>query len=266
MQIQFPTKFEIEYPPENGRYYNYNRSRRILTGCLLQKSRGFCMYCGKTLVHDGDLIFHMEHSVDKAGNENQTKDEKTFLTHCKFNFSVACVKCNEQCKKQVEKIDISEADKEINCLSKKCEEMCPEYIAARNLYIEKNAIILQPQGYTNEGIEYGINYNLLKHIYEPNIENKNPKEYFFIQNHIERFRLNNKRFSYGVIDVAVKVINFYENGVHEMSGIFSCLFEDKVENIMEYIFIDYLKTYFEQGNVKELVEFCELLVLLDAVN
>ena len=50
---------------------------------------------------------------------------------------------------------------------KDCTEMCDVYRKVREEYIQKNAIILQPQGTKRNDVQYDIVYSLLKHIYEP---------------------------------------------------------------------------------------------------
>ena len=99
MYVDFPTDYPVKYPDKNIKYYNsYGRKR--LAKILLEASNGFCMYCGKSLKKDTDVVYQVEHSVDKDGNYDQLENEITFLTHCKFNLSIACTTCNIACKKR----------------------------------------------------------------------------------------------------------------------------------------------------------------------
>lgn len=265
MIIEIPTKFDLNYNPKNLKYYN-NYNKELLMRPLLAVSQGFCMYCGKSLINDGDITLHMEHSVDKGGNGNQYLQEETFLTHCKFNFSVSCPKCNTDCKKKVWKVIFGNRDKDLDCSTKKCTEMCVEYMELRKEYIERNAIILQPHGYEVAGMRYRLGYNILKHQYEPFVENRDMNALFFIENHINRFRLNGTRFTYSVIDLAAKVVLVYNCGVHKFNELFLILKNDNYSNILGILFLQYLEKNFVDKNIQELIEFCELVVLLDALD
>lgn len=265
MIIEIPTKFDLDYNPKNLKYYN-NYNKKLLMRPLLAASQGFCMYCGKALINDGDIALHMEHSVDKGGNGNQDIQEETFLTHCKFNFSVSCPKCNDDCKKKVWKVVFGNRKKDLNCRSKECTQMCDEYIEIRNEYMERNAIILQPQGYESEKTRYRLGYNVLKHQYEPFLESRDMDAMFFIENHINRFRLNGARFTFSVIDIAAKLVMLYDCGVQKTENLFMLLESDKYSNILGVLFLRYLETHFRKKDIEELIDFCELVVLLDALD
>ena len=78
MHVDFPKNYAVDYPDKNINYYDAYGQRKLIP-LLLKASGEFCMYCGKSLKKDTDLVYHVEHSVDREGNLDQKKDEKTFL-------------------------------------------------------------------------------------------------------------------------------------------------------------------------------------------
>lgn len=261
MKIKLPTHFNVAYPKENRKYYSGN-SKGKLRELLLAASKGYCMYCGKQLTQDQDRIVQIEHSVDKEGNINQ-KEKHTFLEHCKYNLALSCVKCNEEYKKRVYKIDFSKYDPGMGC-PKDCTEMCDVYRKVREEYIQKNAIILQPQGTKRNDVQYDIVYSLLKHIYEPDIVGGNNIDKFIVQNHIDRFDLNGERFTYSIIDVCAEIVYCFQSGMTEMETILS-YFEDKTySNVVGEQFVKFLRKYFGGGSTDSMIRFCRMLVIVEA--
>lgn len=265
MKVELPTKYKIEYPRKNLKYYSSYSKPRIAQ-ILFSASQGFCMYCGKRVEMEGDRLYHLEHSVDKDGNKHQEKDFDGALRHCKFNLAIACPECNEVCKKIVDKVDMDKYKFLYKCPST-CDKMCERYNQIRDDYMKRNAIILQPQG-KNTPVPHLISYNLLKHIYEPNCSRKYEEVLFFVQNHIDRFELNGRRFSPCILNICSKVVMQYENGIKSFEGIMEVLNEEKrdYDNILGIKFVEFIKKYFSHSNEKKLIDFCKLLVVLDAVS
>ena len=262
MKVELPTKYDIEYPEQNLKYYAAYSKPKI-AGILFASCSGYCMYCGKTVRVEGDKIFHLEHSVDKKGNTHQEMDPNGVLEHCKFNLAIACANCNTVCKKMVDKIDLEKYSPLPHCPSK-CSEMCEMYSSIRKEYMKKNAIILQPRG-IQEPIPYLISYDLLKHIYVPIVTDEQDDVLFFIQNHIDRFELNGERFSTCIIESCSKLVLLYENGIKEFSRLVDVLNSETHLNVLEEKFIEFIQNYFSEKPVENLVDFCKLLVVLDAV-
>lgn len=171
-RIIIPTSFSVQLPNKNELFYNQNNKKKIWN-LLFEASNGYCMYCGKNLVVETDVGAHLEHSVDKEGNEGQHTKENDrkkwkYLKHCKYNFSLVCPNCNLVCKKQVEKLNLLDYPEQIECKKIDCSSTyCDIYEKLRNDYMRKNAIILQPQGLKNEKVQYQIMYDLIKHIFIP---------------------------------------------------------------------------------------------------
>ena len=177
MKLDIKTRFNIEYPEENYRYYNAKSGpRKRITALLVGKCNGYCMYCGKKIIVEGEDLFQIEHAVDKDGNIHQEIDKTGALVHCKYNLAISCPKCNQECKKAVDKINFKKYAPIEQC-PKKCKEICAKYNSIRYEYVKKNAIILQPIGINSIG-EIAIKYNLFKHIYEPNDHIKDENSIF----------------------------------------------------------------------------------------
>lgn len=266
IKLELPTHFNVDYPKKNIRYYTSYGKKKIAP-LLIKSCNSYCMYCGKTVIVESDKRYNIEHSVDKDGNIHQEYDTYDFLKHCKYNLAIACEECNMVCKKVVDKLNFAEYVPFPKC-KKKCDEPCKSYMALRNDYMKKNAIILQPLGVCLP-IEYKINYNLLKHIfvpaYEGDYEEDDEKIRFFIQNHIDRFELNGRRFTSSVVDICVKIVTWYNNGTIEYDALMENLSMESFSNVLGALFWEYLQLEFDKQSVKKMVDFCELLVILDAV-
>ncbi|MBR4981298.1 MAG: hypothetical protein IKY94_01910 [Lachnospiraceae bacterium] len=270
-RLFIPTNYAVELPKGNKPYYNSSNKKEIIVP-LLEASRGYCMYCGKSLYNETDFIINLEHSVDKEGNDNQKEGDYKYLRHCKHNFSISCPICNMVCKKSIEKVSMQNVPKSIECSKENCDEQsCEIYSNLRENYMEKNAIILQPKGVKKQNIYYRIAYDLLKNIYIPEIEGTdeekdNPYHIFFVQNHIDRFQLNGSRFSECIIELCADIVFLCENGVESIDDIFSFFKGRHFPNILGELFIEYLKINFEGKAAEQMLEYCRLLVLLDSVN
>lgn len=262
MKINLPTQFNISYPLKNIKYYSSSGKRKIAR-LLFSGCQGYCMYCGKTVNIEGDRSFHLEHSVDKDGNDGQEEDPFEVLKHCKYNLAIACAECNTVCKKMVDKVDLKKYSP-INKCPSTCNNMCDFYISIREDYMKKNAIILQPEGRRNP-VNHLIAYNLLKHIYEPSGVEGQDEVNFFVQNHIDRFELNGRRFSPCVIDICCKVVSLYDKGIKRVGNIIDELEETTYFNILGIQFVSFIDNLFRTKEIDDLVEFCKMLVILDAV-
>lgn len=267
LRINFPTSFEVEYPKKNIHYYG-SYGKKQLIPLLFNASKGYCMYCGKSIVNESDNDnFQIEHSVDKEGNIDQLTNEETFLTHCKHNLALACKKCNQDCKKKIEKIKFGEIEHKKNCREIECTEVsCPDYESLREQYCIKNSIILQPQGYKHNGNDCGIVYNLIYNTYSPNVSVEEWETFLFITNHIRRFRLNGDRFSWSVIDIASEIVNNFERGIKKRNELIKSVKAQRPTNRIGCIFLDFLEEDCKHLATCQLVLFCETIVVSSAMN
>lgn len=262
MKVCLPDKFDVVYPQKNKAYYAKVNSK-VLRKILSLASDSYCMYCGTSLIIDGKESFHLEHSVDKEGNYNQP-EKNTMLRNCKFNFAAACAKCNLVYKKRIEKIDFSKymcADK----CPKECNEICDTYQEMREDYCKFNSIILQPIGYKKDNIQYKIRYNLLRHVYEADLDDMNSEAMFFIEHHILRFHLNGENFSNSIINICVEINDLFEKGMTDIRNLLEYEVQKRHENVIGKGFVRFLESRFMEKKAEELIEFCELLVVLGAV-
>lgn len=263
MRLKLKTKFTIPYPEKNYKYYSSTQPKKRLTNLLISSCDKYCMYCGKSIVLEGDYRCQIEHSVDRDGNVHQEVDIFEVLKHCKYNMAISCNECNQVCKKAVDKIDLSKYAP-INECPKECKKPCDKYNDIRKEYSRKNAIILQPLGREDIG-ERAISYNLLKHIYEPSDEGYKDDIIFLIQNHIDRFLLNGSRFSPAVIDICAYIVDFIDGGINDIDRIISLLEYKRQDNVLGVEFINFIRCNFVESSIDKLASFCKLLVVLDAV-
>lgn len=266
MKLCLPNRYDenINYPKENAKYFT-GRKKRVIRKLLSKASDEYCMYCGKSLSYDGSLNMQLEHSVDKDGNEGEAEKERV-LTECKFNLAAACEKCNMVYKKRVEKMNLRKFNLPLKCPIV-CEKPCKEYEATRENYCKINSIILQPEGFSSEGIEYAIRYNILRDLYEPDIDTADDVHKFFVERHIRRFHLNRDRLSRNVINICVDIVDMkeYDLGVDKAIKLL-CHFKKKRQpNIVGKLFLEFLESKFQNKSVEELIEFCRMIVLASAI-
>ena len=262
VKIEFPTHFVIKYPKRNIKYYSSYGKRKIAP--LLEEScKFFCMYCGKTLQVDNDRRYHIEHSVDKDGNIYQAYDKFEVLKHCKYNLAIACSECNMVCKKAVDKLNFAMYEPFTQC-PKECSIPCSHYLELRNDYMKKNALILQPLGIRSP-VAYEIDYNLLKLLFVPSVNGDNEEIRFFIQNHIDRFELNGRRYTSNVIDICTKIVTWYVNGTVTYEKLMDNLSTEEPSNVIGALFKDYLRNTYIGQPVQNMIDFCKLLIVLDAL-
>lgn len=191
-KIKIKTKFEIEYNPENCKYYFKNKGAQELFDKLLIASDNRCMYCGKNLYSIGaqmkelnleDIFFNREHTVNKTQNGITYEN----LKHCKFNLAVSCQTCNNA-KSKIINVDkeLLEKLEEKNC-PRECLIPCKEYLEVLKNFEQKNKIILQPLGLSGRH-GYDIIYNIENLTFELNLEeNHTDEEKIIINNHISKF-------------------------------------------------------------------------------
>ena len=266
MRLSIPTSFNIDYPQNNIQYYSAYGKKKLIP-LLFNASKGYCMYCGKSIKNESDEDYQVEHSVDKAGNEGQEEDEITFLTHCKHNFSVTCKKCNLDCKKSVSKVDFGDIPHQKNCKKIDCTtKICDDYKQLREQYCQKNLIILQPQGYDFKGVKMAIQYNMIYNTYIPGTSVSEWEAYLLVIEHIRRFRLNGDRFSWSVVDIAAKIVNDYNRGIKDKSELIKSVKEYRPTNRIGCIFLEYIDSECCHISVEALVELCETLVVVSALD
>lgn len=264
MKIIFPTKFEVEYPKQNKNYYG-NAYRGEIEQLLLKSSNFYCMYCGKNLKMDNNYLFNLEHSIEKGG---YGKDKNIpFLTHCKFNLSVACPTCNQKYKtRMIEKVDERFIEKGIECLNKECKEPCEDYLRIRKEYLSKNSIILQPEGIKCEvNGEYEIKYDLIKQIFRPYKDDYKPEVYKFIQDHIARFHLNRDMATDCILEISeiiISIVNEFGKNI-DIKNIMNVIKVKRFNNIIGLKYIDFIESNFK--DVEILYEFSRLIIMLDYI-
>lgn len=247
MRLKFPTYFNVKYPDENKKYYNYNTQKQI-KGPLTEASSGYCMYCGNLVVINGKNMGQLEHSIEKKQNEIEVE----YLKHCKFNMSIACSICNTSLKKSgIKPVDINT---DYKC-SDKCSNVCNEYSLNKEEYIKKNSIIIMPEGISYNNKSFDIEYDLLGMSFEfKRNENYTEDELNFIQEHIDRFRLNSEEYMpIDLLNICIHVINY--NDIPE-KGMYN--------NVIGDIFIEYL------NNIKDtydsnIIKLCELVLLYNII-
>ncbi len=266
LDLEFPTSFNISYPRKNIKYYTQYGKKKILPQ-LMSSCKGFCMYCGKTIRTESDERYNIEHAVDKEGNLHQTDKSVAVLSNCKYNLAISCPECNLVCKKIIDKIDVNKYSPIPNCPNE-CSSPCDLFLEIRKDYMKKNTIILQPRQ-VDKNNKYKIYYNLLKHIFVTSCDEKNDAIRFFIQNHIDRFELNGRRFTLSIINICVQVVTWYDNGMKNGRGLLDTLIMEQemgnIHNIMGNVFTDFLLNTFRGREAQDMVDFCRMLVLLDAI-
>ena len=58
---------------------------------------------------------------------------------------------------------------------------------------------------------------------------------------------------------------WHERGINDFEGLLDALYADKQLNVLGDRFIVFIQEYFSDRMVDELIDFCKLLVVLDAV-
>ena len=266
MKIKFPTSYQITYPEENKKYFE-GKSKKEISELLAKISAGYCMYCGRKVIIDDENFYQVEHSIEQKGYIDVDKKGIPF-THCKFNHALACMKCNQKYKnRMIERLPFELVGKKTDCESQKCRKACEVYLSARQQYIDKNKIILQPVGVKGQNlIELGIQYDLIRQIFIPVLsEGILPTEIELIQEHIARFNLNGN----AAISSIIKACEL----VHKIIVVFgdTCSVNDII-NILDGIPFEHILVKelmkFITSTIKEvelLKDFCELYIVLSYI-
>ena len=194
LMLQIP-KFQVKYSDEKKYAWSDKTGRENLKEVLTEASKGYCMYCYRRIVLDGQNFGHLEHSIEKDNSKEK-------LTDCVPNISIACSICNTSYKKRGEKkrkinLDLVLKFEEKACIQN-CTTPCEEYKNLKKEYIKNKAaqIILQPFGIKgfDTGEEMELEYDVLDAEFKPStFHSYSDAEKEFIKNHIIRFGLNEKQ-------------------------------------------------------------------------
>lgn len=266
MRIKFPTSYKITYPKENKSYFK-GKAKREISQLLAEASAGYCMYCGRKVLIDNEAYYQVEHSIEQAGYVDGDSKKIPF-TNCKFNLSLACMKCNQKYKNQmIERLPFNLVGKEINCKKQNCKEPCKEYLSAREEYIKLNKIILQPAGVKGENMtQLGIQYDLIHQIFVPLINKGiSSSDVELIQEHIARFNLNGNTATASIIEACELM--------YRMIVVLgdNCKINDIINVLegvpFEHILIKELREFVVSTikDVRVLKNFCELCIVLSYI-
>lgn len=266
MKLCLPKNYEeqIEYLEDNALYYT-GKEKEGFRRLLLKASDSYCMYCGTSLINENAENMQLEHSVDKEGNEGEPEKEKC-LKQCKYNLAAACYQCNMIYKKRVEKMDLNKYDLPLECPDT-CNRPCDGYSNVRKDYSGINSIKLQPAGLSVDGVDYVIRYNLLRDLYEPDIDTADELHKFFIERHIKRFHLNREKLSRNVINLCVDIVDISSMADKRVS-VSDFLNHYKIKkqpNVIGKLFLEFLLEKFVSKSVEDLESFCRMLVLASAI-
>lgn len=258
MRLKFPISFDMQYPEENLSYYT-GKDKSIILDLLMPACNGYCMYCGKNIKVDDKEEFNIEHSLEKSMNI----DGYNFLENCKFNLSIACHSCNQKYKtRMIDSVPKEFINHDIECLEKKSVQPCDKYINIFNIYIKLNNIILQPNLIDSNLQSYSIEYNLIKHIFEPGQECINEMDREFISNHIARFHLNREMYTKAILKVSEDLCNKIKNlgETIPIQVLFNITRKERYDNVLEKIYIEFLEVIFQ--DTKNLYEYCKFTLVL----
>lgn len=261
MKLNFPVSFDIQYPEENLLYYTGSGKSKLLK-LLLDSCDGYCMYCGKNIKVDDKEEFNLEHSLEKS----MKIEENNFLENCKYNLSIACPSCNQKYKtRMIDVVSEELISQKVQCSDKKCAQVCDEYIKILNEYIKMNNIILQPNCIDNTLMKYTIEYNLIKHIFEPGYGCKDEESRTFVSNHIARFHLNKEMYTKAILKVCEEIckkISILGQDI-DLQNIFNLIKKERYDNVMEKVFIEFLESNFK--STYDLHEYCKFSLVLSYV-
>lgn len=224
--------------------YGYKNSkspeRQNLKDLLMNLSQGYCMYCYKKIIIDGDESYgELEHTIEK--------DFGIKLKECHYNIAIACRHCNNSRKKtqqEERRIDT----KYMRCNKENCKDKpCKKYLEIKEAYIknmnDKNLdkIILQPLGIKEYKLVFDL--ELLEFIPFPSAEyTKEDIEY--IESHISKFKLNDPDLKTKVLKEVLDDIIYYEKLPRE---------DKKYDNLLGNLYVKYL--YSLKLNSEELVAY-----------
>ncbi|MGU8702739.1 HNH endonuclease [Clostridium perfringens] len=258
MKLEFPLSFDIEYPKKNSLYYT-GVDKRIILNLLMESSDGYCMYCGKNIRVDDKEEFNIEHSLEKS----MKLGENNFLENCKFNLSIACPSCNQKYKtRMIDPVSEELIYNNVICSKKECIQPCSNYMEILSEYLKLNNIILQPNCIDSKSKGYSIQYNLIKHVFEPGEKCVDKEDRKFISNHIARFHLNKEMYTKSVLKVCEDLYNKITilEGKINIKVLFKLIKKERYDNILEKIFIEFLENNF--NNIEDIYEYCKITLVL----
>ncbi|MGL5750644.1 MAG: hypothetical protein ACRCXT_08960 [Paraclostridium sp.] len=230
---------------DKNKKYGYGTSksqkRKNLKNLLLNLSDGYCMYCFKRIVIDGDNSFgELEHTIEKDFGEK--------LKECHYNIAIACRHCNSS-RKKAEQEQRKINTKYMRCNKEKCKEKpCQKYLSLKYAYVQnmkdKNLgkIILQPFGVQDYRLIFDL--DLFEFSFLPNATYTN-EDIEYIQSHISKFKLNDPDLKTKVLKEVLDDIIYYEKLPRK---------DKKYENLIGNLFVNYL--YGLNMTSQELVEYC----------
>ena len=110
-----------------------------------------------------------------------------------------------------------------------------------------------------------IVYNLITQVYEPKDCRNDWEAFFYISNHILRFKLNSERYSEGFINRSADVVNLYRRGITSKNDLISSMQERENNNVLGVIFLNWFQRILEVNSVSEAVDVCEIIVVASAL-
>lgn len=251
LYIDMP-QYRVEYTEDD---YSYNRKgKENLKKALYESSKGYCMYCYRRIMVDGEEYGQLEHAIEFSIFPSKLKN-------CVPNIGISCVACNNKYKKVGQKKRIPEQkdlkifDKDSCCGESFCKEPCDAYKRLKKAYLrkEESRFIMQPLGVNSRdcGLPYNrqllLQYDVLNGKYIPSRkEVYSAQEKKIIQHHIDLFGLNSdKRRS-------DQMICFLEDTI-ERNGNYSKM---EYNNQVVELFVDFI---LKGKTADEVVKICEHL-------
>lgn len=186
--------FSVEYESNVKYGYSAKKAKENLRKALEKASKGYCMYCYKRIVVDGNRQGHLEHAIEKDFSEK--------LVECVPDIGIACSTCNTSYKKEDQKLRQIPTD-EIRMFNRglcqeDCTSPCSQYDQLKSVYLENEAahIILQPHGVRGKETKspLKLQYDILQSKFQASNKYKYSQyERRFMEDHIRRFRLNGEQ-------------------------------------------------------------------------
>ena len=246
-------EFHVVYQEEDYSYTK-EKGKENLQKILYEASHNYCMYCYTRIKSDNRGWGHLEHAIEK--NICQKR-----LINCIPNIGITCSVCNNRYKKAGERKRYPEKDIVLrfsqNECTVNCKDTCLDYQLLKNSYLKKKEahIILQPEGVVGEdtGEKLLLQYDVLEAKFIPNTSVEySMKEIQFIEDHIERFRLNAKE------EKSRQLIRFVEDTI-EKEGNYTKI--DYNNMIVELFVTQVLKN----RSQKEILKLCKLIYTISCV-
>ncbi len=192
-------QYHVEFT-END--YSYSRKgKENLKKALYEASKGYCMYCYRRILVDGEEYGQLEHAIEFSVFPSKLKN-------CVPNIGISCVACNNKYKKvgQKQRVprkeDLVEFDTDSCCGKSFCSVPCAAYRQLKRAYLRKDEarFVMQPLGVNSMdcGLPYNrqllLQYDILNNKYIPSKkEAYSSEEKKIIQHHIDMFCLNSDK-------------------------------------------------------------------------